>query len=124
LHLASWLLWCLAALLIPASFTQAQTTDLSPAVRLFVRVQAQRIVLAHVRVIDGTGAASLEDQNVTIVNGKIAAIGPGADTPTEGQATVLDLRGYSVMPGIVGMHNHLFYVARPNLTLPRHYDPP
>jgi imidazolonepropionase-like amidohydrolase len=28
--------------------------------------------------------------------------------------TVLDLRGYTVMPGIVGMHNHLFYAAEPN----------
>jgi imidazolonepropionase-like amidohydrolase len=124
LRLASWSLWCLPALLILACFAHAQSTDLSPGVKVFVRVQAQRIVLAHVRVIDGTGAASVEDQNVVIENGKIAAIGPGADTPTEGQATVLDLRGYSVMPGIVGMHNHLFYIARPNLTLPRHYDPP
>src|ERR1700736_857293 len=100
-HRASWPLWYLALLLIPSSFAHAQSTDLSPAVKVFVRVQGQRIVLAHVRVIDGTGAASVEDQNVTIENGKIAAIGPGADTPTEGQATVLDLRGYSVMPGIV-----------------------
>ena len=49
-----------------------------------MRVQAQRIVLAHVRVIDGTGAASVQDQNVTITNGKIAAIGSGADTLAEG----------------------------------------
>jgi imidazolonepropionase-like amidohydrolase len=28
---------------------------------------------------------------------------------------VLDLHGYTVMPGIVGMHNHLYYIARPNM---------
>ena len=28
------------------------------------------------------------------------------------------------MPGIVGMHNHLFYVARPNLDSRRHFDDP
>ena len=28
------------------------------------------------------------------------------------------------MPGIVGMHNHLFYIARPDLDSQRHFDPP
>ena len=32
-----------------------------------------------------------------------------------GGVTVLDLRGYTVMPGIVGMHNHLYTGVRPNL---------
>ncbi len=40
------------------------------------------------------------------------------------QQGVLDLRGYTVMPGIVGMHNHLFYLARPNLNAQRHFDDP
>lgn len=51
-------------------------------------------------------------------DGKISAISPGADvSPTDGTA-ILNLRGYSVMPGIVGMHNHLFYLARPNISGP------
>jgi imidazolonepropionase-like amidohydrolase len=37
---------------------------------------------------------------------------------------VLDLKGYTVIPGIVGMHNHLFYVARPNLDSHWHSDQP
>jgi imidazolonepropionase-like amidohydrolase len=36
----------------------------------------------------------------------------------------LDLRGYTVIPGIVGMHNHLFYIARPNLDSRPHFDDP
>jgi imidazolonepropionase-like amidohydrolase len=28
---------------------------------------------------------------------------------------VLDLRGYTVIPGIVGMHNHLYHIAQPDL---------
>ncbi|HKA38068.1 MAG TPA: amidohydrolase family protein, partial [Thermoanaerobaculia bacterium] len=47
-------------------------------------------------------------------DGKIAAISAGGDEPAREGTTILDLRGYSVMPGIVGMHNHLFYLARPN----------
>jgi imidazolonepropionase-like amidohydrolase len=102
----------------------AQSSELSPAVKAFVRVQGGKVVLTHVRVIDGTGAAAVEDQNVTLENGKISAIGKGADVASSGGVSALDLRGYSVMPGIVGMHNHLFYIARPNLTAERHYDDP
>jgi imidazolonepropionase-like amidohydrolase len=84
-------------------------------VQSYIRVQGPRIVLAHVRVIDGTGRAPLDDRNVVIERGKITAIQPGADVPASDGTTVLDLRGYSVIPGLVGMHNHLFYIARPNL---------
>lgn len=102
----------------------AQNPELSKTVQQFVRVQAPKVVLAHVRVIDGTGAPAVEDQNVVIEAGKVAAILPGADVAKTDSATVLDLRGYSVMPGIVGMHNHLFYIARPNLNANRHFDQP
>jgi imidazolonepropionase-like amidohydrolase len=86
----------------------AQRIDaLSPQVRKYLRVATPRVVLEHVEVIDGTGAAPSPDRNITIEAGKIAAIAPGADVPPSDGTTVLDLRGYSVMPGIVGMHNHL-----------------
>ena len=101
----------------------AQSPELSKAVKAFVRVSARRVVFEHVRVIDGTGAAAVEDQNVVIENGKILSIEKGADV-AGGAGQVLDLRGYTVMPGIVGMHNHLFYIQWPNLTAQRHFDAP
>src|ERR1051326_4204528 len=76
---------------------------------------AARVVLQHVNVIDGTGAPVERDRNVVIENGKIAAITPGADTPASDGATIIDLRGRSVMPGIVGMHDHLYYIRFPNV---------
>lgn len=103
---------------------RAQAPKLSKAVKDLVRVEAPRIVLAHVRIVDGTGAAAVEDRNIVIEAGKIAAIQPGADVPAGADTTVMDLRGYSVIPGIVGMHNHLFYIARPNLDSRRHFDDP
>jgi imidazolonepropionase-like amidohydrolase len=93
-------------------------------VRKYVRVNSPRVILEHVQVIDGTGAAPSPDRNISIENGKITAIAPGADQPQNDGATVLDLRGYSVMPGIVGMHNHLVYIARPNLGADASYDRP
>ena len=102
-------------LLPVAAQTPELSPDLSKTVREFVRVDAPRVVLTHVRVIDGTGAPAAEDRNVIIEGGKISAIQKGADAAVAAGTTVLDLRGYTVMPGIVGMHNHLFYIARPNL---------
>ena len=71
----------LATLLGPASRRIAadEPPGLSPEVRRYVAVDAPRVVLAHVRVIDGTGDPAVEDRNVVIEGGRIASIGPGAD---------------------------------------------
>jgi hypothetical protein len=83
-------------------------------VKTYIRVDTPRVVLAHVRVIDGTGKPAVGDRNVVLERGKITAIDAGADVTAAAGTTVLDLHGYSVMPGLVGMHDHLFYIARPN----------
>jgi len=123
LDFAPLLLFGVAAL--PFSGTAyPQSPELGPAVKGYVKVQAAKIVLMHVRVIDGTGAATVDDRNLTIENGKISSIDKGADVGSSGNTTAIDLRGYSFMPGIVGMHNHLFYIASPNLTAERRSNPP
>jgi imidazolonepropionase-like amidohydrolase len=110
-------------MLVPLAVV-AQAPELSKEVKQFVRIQAPRIVLTHVRVLDGTGSPAADDQNIVIEGGKISAIENGADVAKTDGITVLDLRGYSVMPGIVGMHNHLFYIVRPNLTASWRSEPP
>jgi imidazolonepropionase-like amidohydrolase len=94
------------------------------SVKPYIKYAAPRIVLAHVRVIDGTGKVGVEDQNVVIENGKITAIQPGSDVAASGNTTVIDGRGESVLPGIVGMHNHMYYIARPDLDGKGHSEPP
>ena len=95
----------------------AQQPALAPGVQKYVRVNSPKVVLAHVGIIDGTGKPAIEDQNVTIEGGKITAIQAGADVAGTPGTTVLALHGYSVMPGIVGMHDHLYYFAFPNLII-------
>ena len=108
-----------------AQAAYAQTPDIQgPEVRKYLRVSAPKVILEHVRIIDGTGAPPKPDQNITIEKGKIAAIGRGADQPERADVTVLDLRGYSVIPGIVGMHDHLTFMARPNLQADGSYEGP
>jgi len=75
----------------------------------FIRVEAPVIALTHVRVIDGTGTAPLDDQTIMIANTKIQSIAPSATANVPPGAEVLDLKGYTVLPGLVGMHNHLFF---------------
>jgi len=82
---------------------------LSPLTRGFVTVDAPVVALEHVRVIDGTGAAAAADQTVIIENALIREVGPAASTAVPANAKVLDLTGRSLIPGLVGMHDHLFY---------------
>jgi imidazolonepropionase-like amidohydrolase len=102
--LRSTLSCCCLGFLAP--ILQAQ---LAPDVAPFVSINSPVIVLKHVRVIDGTGAVPKEDQTVVIAHGKIDAIGPAGSTQPPAGAQVLDRTGYSVIPGLVGMHDHLYY---------------
>src|SRR6185295_4084445 len=81
----------------------------APDRQQFIRTEAPVIALAHVRVIDGTGAAARDDQTIVISGGKIQSVGPSADAKLPANAQTIDLNGYSVLPGLVGMHDHMFF---------------
>src|ERR1700732_3381809 len=101
------LLFLLASVLV-AAITGAQTQKAS-GVADFISVDTPVFVLDHVRVIDGTGTPSKEDQAVVIANGKIQFIGPDASAQFPQSAQLMEFSGYTVIPGLVGMHNHLYY---------------
>jgi len=82
-----------------------------PTVKDFIKVPAGVIALEHVRVIDGTGAAAKADQTIVISGGKITAIGAAGSVQVPADAKRMDFTGYSALPGLVGMHDHLFYPA-------------
>jgi imidazolonepropionase-like amidohydrolase len=73
----------------------------------FIRYDSSVIALTNVRVIDGTGAPPRENQTILISNGKIDAIGETLHFPAS--VKTVDLKGYTVLPGLVGMHNHMFF---------------
>jgi len=89
-----------------AVLTMAQAPE---ALKPFVKEDAPLLVLEHVRVIDGTGDAAREDQRVVLDHGKIVRVGPAAGEAAPAGAKVLDMTGKTVIPGLVGMHEHLFY---------------
>jgi imidazolonepropionase-like amidohydrolase len=96
-------------LLLPLTVAHTQNSALSQEVRDFVSVDAPLVALAHARVIDGTGAPAQTDQTVVISGGKVQAVGPSASTKIPEGAKVFDLTGKSVLPGLVLMHEHMFY---------------
>jgi len=96
-------------LLLVGYCAMAAAQTLSPEVKEFVKVSAPVVALEHVRVIDGTGAAAREDETVILSKGKIESINGAASANVPKDAQVLDLHGYTIIPGLVGMHDHMFY---------------
>jgi imidazolonepropionase-like amidohydrolase len=100
-----------AALPLAAQQQQQGRPALSQLTRRFVSVDAPVIALTNVRVVDGTGAAPREGQTIVIQDGKIAAVGPSSSTRPPQGAQVIDLAGHTVIPGMVGLHDHTFYTT-------------
>ena len=102
----------LAAMLVIASPLNAQRADqLSRGARQYVSVPEPVVALTGVTVIDGTGAAARTGQTVVIRDGRIAAVGPEASTTIPAGARRIALPGHTVIPGIIDMHDHMFYTA-------------
>lgn len=86
-----------------------QRPQVGPGLAPFVSVNAPVVALTHVRVVDGTGAAARDDQTIIVRDDRIAAIGPAASTTVPAGAEVLNLTGHTVIPGLVGLHEHTWF---------------
>jgi imidazolonepropionase-like amidohydrolase len=93
------------AFLFTAAALAQPPSRFQPGIKPFVAYDDPVIALTHVRVIDGTGVAARDDQTVVIDHGKIASVGGAVPAG----ARTIDLSGHTVIPGIVGMHEHLYY---------------
>jgi hypothetical protein len=97
---------CISLLLNLTSAAQQKPSPLSP----YVKEDAPVLVLEHVRLIDGTGSALQEDMRIDIAGRKITAVqAASAHSPYPPNAKVLEMTGKTVIPGLVGMHEHPFY---------------
>ena len=104
--------FALALISLPLRALPAQRPDsLAEEVRKYVAVDTAVVALTHVMLLDGTGAAPAADQTVVIRAGRIAEVGPAARVTVPAGAQTMDLTGHTVIPGLVGMHDHLFYTA-------------
>ena len=69
--------------------------------------RAETTVLTNVNLIDGVSAAAQPGSALVITDGKIAYAGPMSGLKSPKGATVQDLAGKTVMPGIIDSHVHI-----------------
>lgn len=100
------LLW-----LLPQGLSAQRPDSLAEEVRKYVAVDTPVVALTGVLLVDGTGGAPRPDQTVVIRRGRIAEVGPAAGVRVPDGALTMDLKGHTLIPGLVGMHDHLFYTA-------------
>ena len=105
----------LALIVVVPMAVAARQFQLGGAVRPFITVEAPLLALTNARVIDGTGAPPRDGQTIVIRDGRIAEVSAGARVP-DGARTI-DLTGKTVIPGLVMVHEHLFYPTSPSSPL-------
>lgn len=89
----------------------AQRPNFSPQTRRFIFVDAPVVALTNVRVVDGTGTPARDGQTIIIQGDKITGVGSSTTLKWPAGAHVIDLAGHTVIPGIVGLHDHTFYTT-------------
>jgi imidazolonepropionase-like amidohydrolase len=101
--------------LAAVAIANAQPATFSNTVRGFIKVDAPVVALTHARVIDGTGGPAKENQTLVLRGGNIVEMGDAARVKAPEGATVIDLTGKSVIPGLVMVHEHTFYTMGPGV---------
>ena len=98
-------------------------TTYSNYVKEYISVDERSVALVRVNVIDGTGGPASFNQTVLIEAGVIAEIGSADSVKVPSDARIIDLEGRTLIPGIVGTHNHLHMPGIPMMefTAPRMY---
>ena len=101
--------FALTFLLLFNMYVSAQR--ISPDIKEFVKIQSGSIALTDVKIIDGTGGAAKEHQSILIQNDKIIAIGGSKEITIPADATVINCSGKTIIPGLVMLHEHLYYTS-------------
>ena len=99
----------LLALVTATLVAAAQPPQFTTLVRSFIKIDAPVVALTNVRVIDGTGAPPRQKQTVIIRGGNIAEIGDTGRVAIPDGVLLIDLTGKSIIPGLVMVHEHLYY---------------
>lgn len=87
----------------------AQGRELAAPLRPYVTINEPVVALTNVRVIDGTGTPAKTGQTVVIHGEKITAVGAAASVKVPAGARTIDLAGKTLIPGIIGLHDHMYY---------------
>lgn len=110
----------------PVAASAQSAGELDESARRFVSAAGPTTAITGAQLVDGTGAAPRAGQTVVISGERILAVGPDGEVEIPADAERIDGAGHTLVPGLVGVHNHTFYTtaarhSQMNTTSPRLY---
>jgi len=102
------ILFFLVAFAVDLGYAQEQ---FNANVSQYIKYERGTIALENVTIIDGTGSPSMPGQTILIVDSRISAVGPVGEVAIPKEAERIDFTDHTVIPGLIGLHNHTFYTT-------------
>lgn len=119
-----WIALAASATILVSTAVQAQRPTLGQNVRKYLSSDSALTVITGVTVIDGKGTAAVPGQTVVLRDGHIAEVGPAVKVKMPAGALVVDGSGMTLIPGIVGLHDHMYYSAAGGVNTQMSYTGP
>jgi imidazolonepropionase-like amidohydrolase len=88
---------------------QTNAQQFSPSVQQFITVKEDTFALTHANLVDGTGGPARADQTIIVIKGRIAGVGNSSAVSIPQTAKIINCSGKTIIPGMVMMHEHMFY---------------
>ncbi|MBC6605684.1 amidohydrolase family protein [Hymenobacter sp. BT188] len=103
--------WCLvlSTIILLGTSVLSVAQQFTPQVQEFIKVQEPSVALVDAKVIDGTGRPALLHQTVLLNQGRIVQVGPVKKVKVPADAKVINCAGKTLIPGLVMLHEHLYY---------------
>lgn len=98
---------CIHAITIFVSISSFGQVSLSKETQSYVSYERGQYILQNLTLVDGLGNAPKTNQDIVINGDIIEAI--GEDLPITENAIAINMEGKSAIPGMVMLHEHLFY---------------
>ena len=98
---------CLALFLIHSMFLAVASQTPAPRITPQAPLGKGTVVLKAARLIDGTGAAAINNAVVVVTDNTITAVGAAGSVNIPANAKVIDLGDVTLMPGFIDAHTHL-----------------